>query len=219
MTVTGKALTEALYGAAPEYSYLNGCSTGGRQGLMEAQRYPLDYNAILAGAPAINWTNLMMQSFWGSMVMNAASNPVASCKLAAATSAALTACDGIDGVKDGVIENPRALHVRSQDAHRHAGGRVRRGVTQADADIIRKLWDGPASPRTAGRCGTDRWRGTDLSALAATRGTPLQPQALWFRGGLAVVLHHAGSAVRLDDHHARGVRGALGSFAMSSTAS
>src|SRR5262249_31994719 len=50
MTVTGKALTEAMYGVAPRYSYFNGCSTGGRQGLMEAQRYPQDYNGSMAGA-------------------------------------------------------------------------------------------------------------------------------------------------------------------------
>ena len=107
MTVTGKALTEEMYGVAPRYSYFNGCSTGGRQGLMEAQRYPQDYNGIASAAPAINWTNLLMQSFWGSMLMNAASNPIPSCKLAAATAAAVAACDGIDGVKDGVLEDPR----------------------------------------------------------------------------------------------------------------
>src|SRR6185436_9167292 len=58
MTVTGKALTQAMYGVAPRYAYWNGCSTGGRQGLMEAQRYPQDYNGIAAAAPAVNWTNL-----------------------------------------------------------------------------------------------------------------------------------------------------------------
>ena len=63
MTVTGKALTEALYGVAPRYSYFNGCSTGGRQGLMEAQRYPEDYNGIVAAAPAINWTRFLPQEF------------------------------------------------------------------------------------------------------------------------------------------------------------
>ena len=106
MTVTGKALTQALYNAAPIYSYFNGCSTGGRQGLMEAQRYPEDYNGIVSAAPAINWPKLMMQSVWSTAVMNAAKNAVPACKLQAATAAAVEACDAIDGVKDGVIENP-----------------------------------------------------------------------------------------------------------------
>src|SRR5215471_8624572 len=96
MTVTGKALTQALYGAAPKYSYFNGCSTGGRQGLMEAQRYPHDYDGIVAGAPAINWNRLHPQQLWGPVVMNAMGNPVAPCKLAAATAAAIDACDAID---------------------------------------------------------------------------------------------------------------------------
>ena len=106
MTVTGKALTQAMYGVAPKYSYFNGCSTGGRQGMMEAQRYPQDYNGIMSAAPAINWNRFHLQHLWGPVVMNASGTPVAACKLTAATAAAIAACDGIDGVKDGVIEDP-----------------------------------------------------------------------------------------------------------------
>src|SRR5215469_14602768 len=107
MTVTGKALTQAMYGAAPRYSYFDGCSTGGRQGLMEAQRYPQDYDGIVSGAPAVNWPKLMMQSLWGTLQMNVSDDPLPACKLAAATKAAIEACDMIDGVKDGVIEDPQ----------------------------------------------------------------------------------------------------------------
>jgi tannase/feruloyl esterase len=178
MTVTGKALTEAMYGVAPRYSYFNGCSTGGRQGLMEAQRYPQDYDGIVAAAPAINWTNLMMQSFWGSMLMNAASNPIPSCKLAAATAAAVAACDGIDGVKDGVLEDPARCTYDPKPLIGTSAGECG-AFTQADADIIRKLWDGPRRDD-----GGPLWhgppRGADLNALAASRGTPLAPQAFGF---------------------------------------
>ena len=59
MTVVAKALIEAFYGEAPQRSYWIGCSTGGKQGLMEAQRFPTDYDGIVAGAPANNWTRLM----------------------------------------------------------------------------------------------------------------------------------------------------------------
>jgi feruloyl esterase len=178
MTVTGKALTEAMYGVAPRYSYFNGCSTGGRQGLMEAQRYPQDYNGIVSGAPAINWPKLMMQSLWGSVQMNVASNPVPQCKLAAATTAAVTACDAIDGVKDGVLENPKSCTFDPKTLVGTLAGECG-AFTQADAELIRKLWQGPTRED-----GSFLWygmlRGTDLSPLAATRGTPVQPQAFAF---------------------------------------
>jgi feruloyl esterase len=178
MTVTGKALTAAMYGAAPQYSYFNGCSTGGRQGLMEAQRYPQDYNGIAAAAPAINWTNLMMQELWGSMLMNTASNPVASCKLVAATTAAVAACDGIDGVKDGVIEDPNRCNYDPNALVGTSAGDCGT-FTQADADMIRRLWQGPRR-ENGGPLWYGQSRGADLTALAASRGTPLKPQAFLF---------------------------------------
>lgn len=178
MTVTGKALTEALYGVAPKYAYFNGCSTGGRQGLMEAQRYPEDYNGIVSAAPAINWPKLMMQSIWGPVVMKAAGNAVPACKLQAATAAAIGACDGIDGVKDGVIEDPARCKFDPKTLVGKPAGTCG-AFTEADADVIRKLWEGP---RRAD--GTLIWHGqpwgADLTALAATRGTPPQPQPFTF---------------------------------------
>jgi feruloyl esterase len=178
MTVTGKALTEAMYGVAPSRSYFTGCSTGGRQGLMEAQRYPQDYDGISAGAPAINWSNLMVSSLWGSMLMNAASNPIPSCKLAAATQAAISACDGLDGVKDGVIEDPRRCTFDPKALVGTSAGECGT-FTELDVDIIRKLWDGPRR-EDGGPLWYGPERGADLSGLAGSRGTPLEPQAFPF---------------------------------------
>ena len=178
MTVVGKALTEAMYGVAPRYSYFDGCSTGGRQALMEAQRYPEDYNGVVAGAPAINWPKLMMQSIWGSVQMNLADHPLPACKLAAATAAAVAACDAIDGVTDGVIEDP---HRCSYDPNSLIGASAAGcgTFTKADANIIRKLWDGPRKED-----GSSLWygqsRSADLNALAASRGNPLKPQGFIF---------------------------------------
>ena len=178
MTVTGKALTEAMYGAAPKYSYFNGCSTGGRQGLMEAQRYPQDYNGIVSAAPAINWPKLMMQSVWGTVQEMAAGNGVPACKLAAATTAAIAACDAIDGVKDGVIEDPDRCHYDPKGLIGTSAGECGT-FTQADADIVRKLWEGPRRLD-----GSALWygqtRGTDLNALTTSRGNPAKPQAFAF---------------------------------------
>jgi feruloyl esterase len=178
MTVTGKALTQAMYGVGPRYSYFNGCSTGGRQALMEAQRYPEDYDGVVSGAPAINFPKLQMQSLWGSLLMNAAENPIPACKLAAATAAAIAACDTIDGVKDGVIEDPKRCSYDPKALIGASAGDCG-SFTQTDVDLIRKLWDGPRRPD-----GSFLWygqsRGADLNALSASRGNPLKPQAFIF---------------------------------------
>ena len=104
MAVVSKQLIEAYFGKPPTWSYWNGCSTGGRQGLMMAQRYPKDYNGILAGAPAIHWDKFQAYQIWPQMAMRFdAGGPIASSKQAAATAAAIAACDPQDGVTDGVI--------------------------------------------------------------------------------------------------------------------
>ncbi|MBV8842637.1 MAG: tannase/feruloyl esterase family alpha/beta hydrolase, partial [Bryobacterales bacterium] len=184
MTVTGKALTQAMYGVAPKYSYFNGCSTGGRQGLMEVQRYPQDYNGVVSGAPAINWAKFIPQELWGSVAMNAAGNPIPACKLAAATAAAIAACDAMDGVKDGVIEDPKRCNYDPKPLIGTSAGDCG-AFTEADVNLIRKFWEGPRRED-----GSFLWygmaRGADLSALWGSRGTPLKPQAFgismdWFR--------------------------------------
>ena len=106
MTVVGKALATAFYGKPPRYAYFIGSSTGGRQGLMEAQRYPDDYDGIYSGCPAINWASMVPGTFWPQVVMNEAKNFVSKAKLDAATAAAIAACDAADGVTDGVIADP-----------------------------------------------------------------------------------------------------------------
>ena len=66
----GKAVTASYYGSAPKYSYWAGCSTGGRQGLMIAQRYPKELDGIVAVAPATNWASFLVASYWPQQVMN-----------------------------------------------------------------------------------------------------------------------------------------------------
>jgi feruloyl esterase len=101
LTVTGKAITTARYGRAPELNYFVGCSTGGRQGLMEAQRFPDDYDAIVAGAPAANWSPLMALAL--VIQNNFGAGKLLPAKIPLLKSAAIAACDALDGVEDQVI--------------------------------------------------------------------------------------------------------------------
>jgi feruloyl esterase len=102
-----KSLIVAFYGDGPRHSYFDACSNGGRQALMEAQRYPADYDGIVAGAPAYQWTHLMTGS--AELAQLYAADPasyIPPAKVATLETAVLAACDLLDGVKDGVISDP-----------------------------------------------------------------------------------------------------------------
>src|SRR6516164_7198019 len=104
MTVKSKAIINAFYGSAPQYSYWNGCSTGGRQGLKEAQKYPNDFDGIIAGAPA----NRTAMSLWvAAAVLKDKASYIPPAKYPIIHQAVLNACDSLDGVKDGLLEDPR----------------------------------------------------------------------------------------------------------------
>src|SRR5438552_5693217 len=103
MTVKAKAVIQAFYGSAPRLSYWNGCSTGGRQGLKEAQKFPDDYDAVIAGAPA----NRTAISLWiAHAVLKDPASYIPPAKYPIVHQAALAACDSNDGLTDGLIEDP-----------------------------------------------------------------------------------------------------------------
>ena len=109
MTVASKALINAFYERAPRLSYWNGCSTGGRQGLMSAQRFPEDFDAILAGAPANYHSHLHSNDLVNAVpALNTPGGLLTQAKLEMLNKAVLNACDATDGVKDGLITEPRS---------------------------------------------------------------------------------------------------------------
>lgn len=115
MTVIGKAATKAFYGDAAHHSYFSSCSNGGRQALMEAQRYPDDYDGIIAGAPANYWTHLLGGSLWDvKMTTRDAAAYIPAAKIPAIARAVDAACDAKDGVTDGVLNDPRTCHFRPE---------------------------------------------------------------------------------------------------------
>ena len=202
MTVVGKALTQAFYGKPPRYSYFIGSSTGGRQGLMEAQRYPADYDGIFSGCPAVNWARMVPGGAWGHAVMREMNHFVSKAKLDAATAAAVAACDAADGVTDGVIDDPIRC---TWDPKAFVGTAVgNETFTDADAEVLRQIWGGART-----RDGKFLWygytRGSNLSAVAGTDGTPLQPKPFgiafdWVKFFLAQNPKYDGTSLKRDEY-------------------
>ena len=104
--VMGKALTKDFYGRDAAYSYYNGCSTGGRQGLMFAQNYPGDFDGIIAAAPAVGWNDLVIGLFYPMVNLQDNGGFPSQCELNALTTAAVESCDPKDGVVDGIVSAP-----------------------------------------------------------------------------------------------------------------
>jgi hypothetical protein len=162
-----KKLVQMYYGMGPKYSYFNGCSTGGRQAFAEAQLYPNDYDGILAGSPAVYWPVLSTAQQWGQVVMNqelgAAIDPA---KLTAATNAAIAACDLLDGIADGVIQDPRACHYSAKSFVCKGPNNPANCLTAAEANALDKIWQGPTKNDRRLWFGSER--GTTLSVLDST---------------------------------------------------
>ena len=111
MTAAAKAEIRAFYGNAPRYSYFGSCSNGGRQALMEVQRYPKDYDGVIAGAPANYWTHLLSSALWGEKAMTESpASYIPSNKIPAIAAVVNAACDRKDGVRDGILNDPRECH-------------------------------------------------------------------------------------------------------------
>jgi feruloyl esterase len=108
-TAKAKALVNAFYGNAPRFSYFQGCSAGGRQGLKAAQMFPEDFNGIVAGAPALNTTGRAAFAVYAAQALRKEEGSyIPAAKYPAIHAAVMQACDAKDGVTDGVLENPKA---------------------------------------------------------------------------------------------------------------
>jgi hypothetical protein len=181
MAVVGKAVTASFYGREAAYSYWNGCSTGGRQGLMSAQRYPTDYDGILAAAPAINWTKFVVAEQWPQVVMSEADNHPTQCEFEAFTTAAIAACDDVDKVTDGVISSPARCRYNPYDL---VGTTVMcqgqpTTISHADAAVVAKIWAGPGVWSGLPK-GTPFW-GVANTTPDGTAGLPFAVSDSWIK--------------------------------------
>jgi len=140
-----KAVITAFYGRPPDYSYFQGCSDGGREAMTETQRYPSDFNGLIAGSPAFAIAEAMERFIWearwgrdarGALVIDAAAANLLH-------NAVLSACDGLDGAMDGQIDDPRLCHFDPLTLVCPPTASARTCLTAAQAEAARKLYQGP----------------------------------------------------------------------------
>ncbi len=167
MTVIGKQLVVAQYGASPTYSYFNGCSTGGQQALMSAQRYPGDYDGILAGSPANNRTHIHTGMVWSWQAQHATANSAfgsdqTKLVTAAATAACAVRSGGVEG--DGFLTDPRTCDW--DPGVLQCSSATATGCLSADlVEAARKIYAGPRNPVTGARISTGFPRGAETEPL------------------------------------------------------
>ena len=141
-TQVSKAIVRKFYGEGPRYSYYSGCSTDGRQGLMEAQQFPGDFDGLVVGAPANFWTHLLTAAAWGFQAHNPPTGTYFGPQLMTVLEAAVNAkCDAADGIQDGIIQDPRRCDFNPATL-------TSVGFTAAQAAAVAKIYAGPKDSRT-----------------------------------------------------------------------
>jgi feruloyl esterase len=142
MTRVAKEAVRTFYGKTQQRSYFAGCSDGGREALMEAQRYPEDYDGILAGAPANNWTPLLATAAYDTQALTVdPASFIPPAKIPTISAAVNAACDQLDGVRDGILNDPRQCHFdpttiqcKAEDSDKC--------LTAAQVTALKKLYEG-----------------------------------------------------------------------------
>src|SRR5688572_4410360 len=162
MTVAAKAVIAAFYDAPARRAYWNGCSTGGRQGLMEALRYPSDYDGIIAGAPVNYRTHQLTAELWiARAVHRTESSYIPPAKYPAIHRAALDACDANDGLKDGLIDDPRACRFDPKAIECKAGDDAS-CLTPPQVEAARQIYTPAVAPSTKKEIFPALQRGSEL---------------------------------------------------------
>ncbi|KAL2826815.1 tannase and feruloyl esterase-domain-containing protein [Aspergillus cavernicola] len=157
--IMGRSVAESFYGMQPRYSYWSGCSQGGRQGMMLAQRYPAAYDGIAGSSPAINWAEILVSGFWTQYVMNQLDSYPQSCELDYLTRMTVRYCDGMDGVGDGIVSNIDSCHFNTLGLigmHVPCGNKTVR-LSKSAAIMATAAWQGPFT-----RNGVHLWMGVDV---------------------------------------------------------
>lgn len=211
--VAGKAIAEHYYQDAPRRSYYMGCSTGGRQALQEAQRFPWDFDGIVAGAPPVNWSTLYMTYAWNIRVTHGAGGKplLSKADLKLVTDAAIAKCDLDDGLRDGIISDPRHCGFDPAELICRAN-RTSGCLTLAQVEAVKKVYAGPMTstgvklslggPMPGSEYGdwNDTWGGNWSAAYVGFNGKPAVEEPLVTEGlRYLMFLPEPGSAWKLSD--------------------
>ncbi len=176
----GRRIAKIYYGMKHRRNYYSGCSDGGREGHEMAQRFGQDFDGILAMSPAIHWDRWGFSAGWGNYVAHQelGQNGLDPLKLRDVNQRALAACDGLDGIVDGMIQETRRCHYDANDAvcgRPGASTDPTLCLTPGEAAVVNKIWDGPRNPD-----GTKMWVGWERGAQnvsglgGVTTGVPTQ---------------------------------------------
>ena len=168
MTVKAKAIIEMHYGSDPVYSYFNGCSTGGRQGLMEAQRFPDDYDGILSGAPVNTFTRLHMGQLWTAhATLKEPGAALTADDFTLVNRAVMEQCDANDGVEDGILTDPTTCDFDPRDLVCR-GRSSNECLAEPKVRALEMIYQGAVNPRT----GEQIYPGLEPGSENAQPGNP-----------------------------------------------
>jgi feruloyl esterase len=168
----GRHLAKIYYGQRHRMNYYIGCSDGGREGHEMAQRFGRDFDGIVAVSPAIHWDRWGFSAGWGNYVarQELGQNGLDTTRFRDVNQRALAACDGIDGIVDGMIQETRRCHYDANDAvcgQPGASTDPTRCLTRAEASVVNKIWDGPRNPD-----GSKMWVGWERGTQGVSGITP-----------------------------------------------
>jgi len=182
MTVKAKEVLAAFYGKKEEHSYWVSCSTGGRQGLMEAYRYPNDYDGISSMAPANSMVRLMIGSLWtGYATLKDDAHKLPMHKLMASNKAYVEKCDGIDGIEDGIVSYP-AMCDYDPGIIQCGGEDQSDCLTPYQVEALRDIYGGVKNPGTGEFIFSGFAPGSEQQVMALTNGPePFSVATSYFR--------------------------------------
>ncbi len=193
VAIAGKQFARAFYGAPVEHAYFNGCSTGGRMAMMEAERYPTDFDGIIAGDPAMDYHATLLRFAVQRAALASPASYLPPATLAAVDKAVTARCDMLDGAADGLIQDPARCHVRPEDLVCH-GGQTADCITAEQARVLQAYVSGVHD-----RHGHLLYPGMPISNLSGPRGI-----SYWTTGETAPDLAHADAPWGADANAPRG---------------